>query len=79
MARNRIKFADPEILEMNCERGIRWRNHFPVKSSAESKEFPLAQARMVYRDYVFLEMELAATYSANNWYCYVIDAKADVN
>ena len=78
VASDRIKFTDPEHLDMDCDGGIRWRNRFP-KEENWPNDHPLAQVRVVYTDYVFLEMELAATYSPNNWYCYAIDAKANVS
>uniref|UniRef100_A0A183BY24 Homeobox domain-containing protein n=1 Tax=Globodera pallida TaxID=36090 RepID=A0A183BY24_GLOPA len=74
IGRRRLTFEDPVWLEMDCAKGIRKRNHFP---GAEAAEFPLAQVRIVYKDYVFLEKELASSYSPNNWYCYSVDHKSD--
>lgn len=35
--------------------------------------------RFIVKDYVLVERELASAYSPHNWYCYVVDAKADVS
>uniref|UniRef100_A0A914H1Z3 Glycosyltransferase family 92 protein n=1 Tax=Globodera rostochiensis TaxID=31243 RepID=A0A914H1Z3_GLORO len=75
IGRRRLTFEDPVWLEMDCANGIRKRNHFP--GAVEAAEFPLAQVRIVYKDYVFLEKELASSYSPNNWYCYSVDHKSD--
>jgi hypothetical protein len=42
----------------------------------EEREFPLAFARVVYRDYYLIERELAATYAPQNFYCYVMDSNS---
>uniref|UniRef100_A0A7E4URS3 Aamy domain-containing protein n=1 Tax=Panagrellus redivivus TaxID=6233 RepID=A0A7E4URS3_PANRE len=39
--------------------------------------FPLAFARNVYKDYLFIEAELATIYAPQNSYCYSIDSDAD--
>ncbi|KAL3122992.1 hypothetical protein niasHT_006392 [Heterodera trifolii] len=77
ISRKRLTFEDPIWLEMDCAEGIRKRNFFPPEGDTEDAEFPLAQARIVYKDYVFLEKELASSYSPHNWYCYSIDHKAN--
>uniref|UniRef100_A0A914H2I3 Hexosyltransferase n=1 Tax=Globodera rostochiensis TaxID=31243 RepID=A0A914H2I3_GLORO len=61
---------------------LRKRNHFPVEENFEDAEFPLAQVLIVNKvrgrnDYVFLEKELASSYSPNNLYCYSVDHKSD--
>uniref|UniRef100_A0A914HTU1 Uncharacterized protein n=1 Tax=Globodera rostochiensis TaxID=31243 RepID=A0A914HTU1_GLORO len=71
IGKRRLTFEDPLWLEMGCANGIRKRNYFPVKEGFEDAEFPLAQ------DYVFLEKELASSYSPNNWYCYSVDHKSN--
>uniref|UniRef100_A0A914HWG6 Uncharacterized protein n=1 Tax=Globodera rostochiensis TaxID=31243 RepID=A0A914HWG6_GLORO len=75
--KKRLTFEDPMWLEMDCANGIRKRNYFPMEANFENAEFPLAQVRIVYKDYVFLEKELASSYSPNNWYCYSVDHKSD--
>ncbi|KAI3408874.1 hypothetical protein GPALN_007468 [Globodera pallida] len=77
IGKRRLTFEDPMSLEMDCANGIRKRNYFPGKEGFEDAEFPLAQVRVVYKDYVFLEKELASSYSPNNWYCYSVDHKSD--
>uniref|UniRef100_A0A183BRP2 Uncharacterized protein n=1 Tax=Globodera pallida TaxID=36090 RepID=A0A183BRP2_GLOPA len=77
IGKRRLTFEDPVWLEMDCANGIRKRNYFPGKEGFEDAEFPLAQVRVVYKDYVFLEKELASSYSPNNWYCYSVDHKSD--
>ncbi|KAE9552240.1 hypothetical protein FO519_004549 [Halicephalobus sp. NKZ332] len=74
---NKITYKDEEFLSSDC-REIRLRNYFPEEPLSEAEsEFPIAFARIVYRDYLFLEMELAATYAPQNVYCYAIDGKSD--
>ncbi|KAI6208501.1 Beta-1,3-galactosyl-O-glycosyl-glycoprotein beta-1,6-N-acetylglucosaminyltransferase 3 [Aphelenchoides besseyi] len=73
----RMFYKDPAELPMDCE-SIKTRNYFPDKpSSKEEAEFPVARARIVYMDYVLLEMELAAAYQPQNHYCFAIDNKSD--
>ncbi|KAL3072107.1 hypothetical protein niasHS_016282 [Heterodera schachtii] len=80
MAKNRIRKTHPidPILDMSCD-AIRSRNYFLLEQTEEDSEddFPFAQAKTIYKDYFLLEMELAATYSPKNWYCYVLDTKSD--
>lgn len=50
MAKKRINFTDPEVLDMDCQSGIRRRNYLPEKCQMqEDADFPLAQARIVYK------------------------------
>uniref|UniRef100_A0A183CC98 O-fucosyltransferase family protein n=1 Tax=Globodera pallida TaxID=36090 RepID=A0A183CC98_GLOPA len=56
---------------------LRKTNNFPVEEDFEDAEFPLAQVRIVYKDYVFLEKELASSYWPSNWYCYSDEHKSD--
>jgi hypothetical protein len=75
-SKKRIAFKDPLNLSMDCN-SIHSRNYFPVEaSSKEEAEFPIARAKIVYKDYVMLEMELASSYAPQNHYCFAIDAKA---
>uniref|UniRef100_A0AC35FLN3 Core-2/I-Branching enzyme n=1 Tax=Panagrolaimus sp. PS1159 TaxID=55785 RepID=A0AC35FLN3_9BILA len=61
---------------MECE-DIFSRHYFPLKPLTNSeKDFPIAFARIVYRDYYFLETELATNYQPQNFYCYAIDKKS---
>ncbi|KAI6203752.1 Beta-1,3-galactosyl-O-glycosyl-glycoprotein beta-1,6-N-acetylglucosaminyltransferase 3 [Aphelenchoides besseyi] len=77
MSKNECSTKDPAELPMDCE-SIKTRNYFPDKpSSKEEAEFPVARARIVYKDYVLLEMELAAAYQPQNHYCFAIDNKSD--
>jgi len=65
-----------EELPMDCE-SVHSRNYFPSEASSwEEAEYPLAQARNIFRDYLLLEMDLAVAYQPQNWYCYAIDVKA---
>ncbi|KAH7707244.1 Protein H41C03.3 [Aphelenchoides avenae] len=77
IAKKRVSYRDPDELPMDCD-SIKRRSYFPSQPlSFEEMVFPVAYARIVYQDYRFLEMELAAAYSPQNYYCYAIDAKAD--
>ncbi|KAL3084779.1 hypothetical protein niasHT_031664 [Heterodera trifolii] len=40
------------------------------------RQMPMAFARVVYTDYLFLEAELLVHYAPTNWYCYVFDSKS---
>lgn len=68
---------------MDCA-SIRARSAFPSDEDEgqqlewrdEEKHFPLAFARIVYKDYRFLEAELATHYAPQNWYCYTLDSKS---
>uniref|UniRef100_A0A7E4VIZ7 Nucleotid_trans domain-containing protein n=1 Tax=Panagrellus redivivus TaxID=6233 RepID=A0A7E4VIZ7_PANRE len=69
--------SDPDDLNMTCE-AIKTRNYFPNHAySAAEALFPIAYARIVYKNYLFHEMELSATYSPQNAYCFAIDSKAN--
>lgn len=48
LAKQRIQYTDPPELDMDCERGIRWRNYFPQRKD-QFEDYPLAQARIVYK------------------------------
>uniref|UniRef100_A0A915CSJ3 Uncharacterized protein n=1 Tax=Ditylenchus dipsaci TaxID=166011 RepID=A0A915CSJ3_9BILA len=70
MAKTRITYQDPSDLPTDCA-SIKSRNYFPSRPNSKQEAcFPLAQARIVYKDYRFLEMELAAGYAPQNWYCF---------
>ncbi|KAI6198863.1 Beta-1,3-galactosyl-O-glycosyl-glycoprotein beta-1,6-N-acetylglucosaminyltransferase 3 [Aphelenchoides besseyi] len=61
---------------MDCD-SIRRRAYFQTDDLyPEEADFPIAFARTVYTDYRFLEMDLAATYTPHNFYCYALDAKS---
>uniref|UniRef100_A0A915CX10 Uncharacterized protein n=2 Tax=Ditylenchus dipsaci TaxID=166011 RepID=A0A915CX10_9BILA len=78
-AQQRVKFEDQPngYLPMDCA-SIKQRNYFTnLPMSAQEANFPIAHARIVYQDYGQLEMELAAGYAPQNWYCYALDAKSD--
>jgi hypothetical protein len=71
---NRVTLSDPNDAKdfpMDCV-SIKSRNYFPTRNSTD---YPYAITRNVYKDYVFLERDLAAQYSPLNWYCFAIDAK----
>ncbi|KAL7070691.1 hypothetical protein ACQ4LE_010111 [Meloidogyne hapla] len=79
---NKIQIGDPleeKNLPMDCK-SIKNRNGMAdswIKNTTkEEKEFPLAFTRIVYKDYLLLEMELALHYTPENWYCYVVDSKS---
>uniref|UniRef100_A0A183BTH8 Uncharacterized protein n=1 Tax=Globodera pallida TaxID=36090 RepID=A0A183BTH8_GLOPA len=80
MAKRRRKMKDPNDLEMNCQ-VILERNRDPGEDGETNitemeRQMPMAFARVVYIDYLFLEAELLANYAHNNWYCYVLDSKS---
>ncbi|KAI6170358.1 hypothetical protein M3Y97_01162100 [Aphelenchoides bicaudatus] len=53
------------------------RNHFYVEPlSVEEREFPLAYARNVFKDYRLTEMLLSATWAPQNYYCFSVDGQA---
>ncbi|KAI6212706.1 hypothetical protein M3Y94_00060200 [Aphelenchoides besseyi] len=78
-AKHRLKSEDPKdeaALPMECD-SIRRRAYFQTDDLyPEEAEFPIAFARTVYTDYRFLEMDLAATYTPHNFYCYALDSKS---
>uniref|UniRef100_A0A914LXP2 Uncharacterized protein n=1 Tax=Meloidogyne incognita TaxID=6306 RepID=A0A914LXP2_MELIC len=81
-AMNKIQIGDPleeENLPMDCL-SIQNRNgmnkYWNKKTTKEEKNFPLAFTRVVYKDYLLLEIELALHYTPENWYCYVVDSKS---
>uniref|UniRef100_A0A914C3N7 Uncharacterized protein n=1 Tax=Acrobeloides nanus TaxID=290746 RepID=A0A914C3N7_9BILA len=47
-----------------------------MPNTREEAEYPISYARVVYRDYLLLEMELAVEYAPQNFYCYVLDKKS---
>ncbi|KAI6198859.1 Glycosyl transferase, family 14-containing protein [Aphelenchoides besseyi] len=77
-AKHRFKSEDPKdeaALPMDCD-SIRRRAYFQTDDLyPEEADFPIAFARTVYTDYRFLEMDLAATYTPHNFYCYALDAQ----
>nr|CAD2167747.1 unnamed protein product [Meloidogyne enterolobii] len=75
-AKNRLIYKDVDI-PMNCE-DIYSRNYFlKFPLSEAERQFPIAYAKIVYKDYRFLEAELATNYHSQNWYCFAVDSKAD--
>ncbi|KAH7707245.1 core-2/I-Branching enzyme family protein [Aphelenchoides avenae] len=76
VGRRRIAFTKNDDLPVDCG-SIRSRNFFGAEpASREEAEWPIAFAKIVYKDYLFLEMELAASYAPQNSYCYAIDEKS---
>ncbi|KAL3096956.1 hypothetical protein niasHS_002672 [Heterodera schachtii] len=83
MVRHRRKMSDPAELEMNCE-AIKARHggdpeqddQMITKITELERQMPMAFARVIYTDYLFLEAELLVNYAPNNWYCYVLDSKS---
>ncbi|CAK5038525.1 unnamed protein product [Meloidogyne enterolobii] len=64
---------------MDC-RSIKERNYFLEKPlSTEEGKYPLAYARIVYKNYRFLEAEFATNYQPQNWYCFAVDKKIGNN
>ncbi|KAF7640167.1 hypothetical protein Mgra_00000611 [Meloidogyne graminicola] len=80
--KNKIQIGDPleeENLLMDCfsiKKRNQMENYWNKETTKEEKEFPLAFTRVVYKDYLLLEMELALHYTPQNWYCYVVDSKS---
>uniref|UniRef100_A0A914NGC1 Uncharacterized protein n=1 Tax=Meloidogyne incognita TaxID=6306 RepID=A0A914NGC1_MELIC len=75
-AKNRLIYKDVDI-PMDCE-DIYSRNYFlKFPLSEAERQFPIAYAKIVYKDYRFLEAELATNYHPQNWYCFAVDSKAD--
>uniref|UniRef100_A0A7E4VCX6 Lactosylceramide 4-alpha-galactosyltransferase n=1 Tax=Panagrellus redivivus TaxID=6233 RepID=A0A7E4VCX6_PANRE len=71
--------VDLDALEfdMSCS-AIMKRNFFPhIPLSPDEASFPLAFAKVVYKDYLYLEADLASFYAPQNAYCFSIDSKAD--
>ncbi|KAI1725098.1 core-2/I-Branching enzyme domain-containing protein [Ditylenchus destructor] len=63
-------------LDMSCK-AIRQRHYFAEQPmSQEEADFPIAYARIVYRDYRFLETEFATEFTPQNVFCFAIDEKA---
>lgn len=75
---DRISFNDSEIeISTDCI-SIRHRNYFPVlPNTKDEADYPIAYLRIVFTDYLFLEMELSVEYAPQNFYCYVIDQKSN--
>uniref|UniRef100_A0A7E4VXK2 Uncharacterized protein n=1 Tax=Panagrellus redivivus TaxID=6233 RepID=A0A7E4VXK2_PANRE len=68
---------DALVFDVSCD-SIRKRHYFPKEPlSHQEAKFPLAFARNVYKDYQFIEAELAAIYAPQNLYCYSIDSDAN--
>ncbi|KAI6208585.1 hypothetical protein M3Y96_00130700 [Aphelenchoides besseyi] len=78
-AKDRLTYTDPpwpDDLPTDCH-SINKRNYFQRSHlHSEERDFPIAFARAVYKDYRFLEMELAANYKPQNVYCYALDSKS---
>ncbi|KAH7701592.1 Protein H41C03.3 [Aphelenchoides avenae] len=76
VGRHRVPFTSNDDLPVDCG-SIRSRNFFGVEpASREEAESSIAFAKIVHRDYLFQEMELAASYAPQNSYCYAIDEKS---
>ncbi|KAI1726057.1 core-2/I-Branching enzyme domain-containing protein [Ditylenchus destructor] len=76
-AKKRISYVDQPALETDCE-SIKARNYFPTEAtSEEERDFGIAFSKTVFKDYLFVESELAASYAPQNWYCFAIDAKSN--
>uniref|UniRef100_A0A1I8BX08 Uncharacterized protein n=1 Tax=Meloidogyne hapla TaxID=6305 RepID=A0A1I8BX08_MELHA len=77
-SKKRLIYKDIKISN-KCE-DIRSKNNFLEKPLSEAEnEFPIAYAKIVYKDYRFLEAELATNYHPQNWYCFAVDSKASEN
>uniref|UniRef100_A0A1I8AK92 Core-2/I-Branching enzyme n=1 Tax=Steinernema glaseri TaxID=37863 RepID=A0A1I8AK92_9BILA len=64
------------IPKTDCK-SIRARHHFAsMPYSEEEAEYPIAIARVVFRDYYLLEQMLAVQFAPQNSYCYAMDAKS---
>uniref|UniRef100_A0A915D7Y7 Uncharacterized protein n=1 Tax=Ditylenchus dipsaci TaxID=166011 RepID=A0A915D7Y7_9BILA len=76
-AQKRIKYVDDLQLATDCA-SIKERNYFATEpNSVEEKDFPIAFSKAVFKDYLFIESELAAGYTPQNWYCFSLDSKSD--
>ncbi|KAI1732555.1 core-2/I-Branching enzyme domain-containing protein [Ditylenchus destructor] len=75
-AKTRVVVNDFD-LPTDCK-SIRDRHYYPEKpASDEERDFPLAFARNVFRDYILVESELASSYAPQNFYCYALDSKVN--
>ncbi|GMR52972.1 hypothetical protein PMAYCL1PPCAC_23167, partial [Pristionchus mayeri] len=63
---------EKDRLDMSCE-GIQSR--FNIAPSYD-EPYSIAYAKIVYKDYQFLEQQMWNTYTESNWYCFSIDLKA---
>ena len=71
-----VNMYDPDDLPALCSY-IKDRQYFPSSPlSEEERDFPIAFVKTVKEDYYYLEMELAATYAPQNFYCFSIDTDA---
>ncbi|KAK0403578.1 hypothetical protein QR680_017006 [Steinernema hermaphroditum] len=72
----RIKLNASEPLRTDCL-SIFGRHHFSATAlSEEEARFPVAFARVVYKDYYLLEQMLAVQYAPQNTFCFAVDRKS---
>uniref|UniRef100_A0A7E4VKH2 Glycosyltransferase family 92 protein n=1 Tax=Panagrellus redivivus TaxID=6233 RepID=A0A7E4VKH2_PANRE len=69
----RIKVSDKDNIDLSCE-AIQSRGYYP--NSTDQDDYPIAFARVVYKDYQFQEVAFRADFAPNNVFCYTIDTKA---
>ncbi|CAD5219235.1 unnamed protein product [Bursaphelenchus xylophilus] len=78
LAANRTVYNDPadeSELPMDCESIYERHRFVTAPTSNEEEDFPIAISRLVYRDYFYHEMVLAALYQPQNHYCFSVDRK----
>ncbi|KHJ80563.1 Core-2/I-Branching enzyme [Oesophagostomum dentatum] len=75
VARNRPTFSN-RITNFSCDE-IRRRVLPPA--AMMQLDYGIAYARIVYKDYVFVEEELRSSYHHQNRFCYTLDSKASAD
>ncbi|KAE9546927.1 hypothetical protein FO519_009861, partial [Halicephalobus sp. NKZ332] len=70
LSKQRVIYEDELSLKTDCD-SIRSRGYFPKQALTEEKNFPIAFARIVYKDYYLLE------YAPQNFYYYPLDSQTD--
>ncbi|KAE9551091.1 hypothetical protein FO519_005688 [Halicephalobus sp. NKZ332] len=74
---NRVVYENDPSLKTDCD-SIRSRGYFQERAlTSEEEDFPIAFAKIVYKEYYLLESQLRVEYAPQNFYCYLIDSKAD--
>uniref|UniRef100_A0AC34QT13 Uncharacterized protein n=1 Tax=Panagrolaimus sp. JU765 TaxID=591449 RepID=A0AC34QT13_9BILA len=77
LSENRLIYHDDPNLLSDCDSIKKRGGFFPdVALTKDEQNFPIAFARIVYKDYYFLETQLKIEYAPQNSFCYFIDSKA---
>ncbi|KAK6736033.1 hypothetical protein RB195_018983 [Necator americanus] len=74
VAHSRIVMIENEDLDMSCDA---IHSRIFLQPRVISSNYGIAFARIVHRDYEFLEEQLSLSYTAENHYCYHVDIKSD--